>query len=94
VIGRPQGFPRTSADFRSRCYAKGRGFAGPLGGIRDASRRRSPPFVLRPVGTQFDTPVKRVAAGADHILEPALTAQTGEGCIGDVEDFASLDAIN
>jgi hypothetical protein len=35
-----------------------------------------------------------VAALADHILEPALTAQTGEGRIGDAEDFAGLGAIN
>jgi hypothetical protein len=35
-----------------------------------------------------------VAALADHILEPALTEQTGEGRIGDVEDFAGLGAIN
>jgi len=94
VIGRPRPLPRTSTDFRSRCHAKGRGFAGLTGGIRDASQRTSPPFVLRPVGAQFSTPVKRVAALADHILEPALTAQTGEGRIGDVEDFAGLGAIN
>jgi hypothetical protein len=92
VIGRSRSLPRTGGDFRLRCHAKRRGFAGFPGGIRDTSRRSSQPFVPRPVGAQFGASVECAGAVADHILKPALPAETRERRIADAEDGARLIA--
>jgi hypothetical protein len=71
------------------------GFAGLLGGIRDAFRRSSQPFVLRPVAAQFGSHVALAGrTRADPVLEPALPTQAGKRRLTDAKDVERITAID
>jgi hypothetical protein len=77
------------------CPGFWRRFLGLGNSIRDAFRRSSQPFVLRPVAAQFGSHVELAGrTRTDPVLKPALPAQAVKRRLTDAKDGERIAAID